>query len=110
MQPTLLNPQGGQLSPREQVIAELAFKISTTTTLTNGARRERLRAYNLAEEEIHEVIKLADLFSYWQQRNRAETTAAPAQTLEEQSRATLEPVLPLPYFFEGNLPPDSENR
>ena len=109
MQPTLLNPQGGQLSPREQVIAELAFKISATT-LTNGARLERLRAYNLAEEEIHEVIKMADLFSYWQQRNRAETTAAPAQTLEERPHVTAAPVLPLPYFFEGNLPPDSENR
>ena len=110
MQPTLLNPQGGQLSPREQVIAELAFKISTTTTLTNGARRERLRAYNLAEEEIHEVIKMADLFSYWQQRNRAETTPIPAKMSEEQSHATLEPFLPLPYFIEGNLPPEYEKR
>ncbi len=109
MQPTLLNPQSGPLSPREQLIAELAFKISTTT-LTNGARRERLRAYNLAEEEIHEVIKLADLFSYWQQRNRAQTTPIPAKTFVEQSRATFEPVLLLPYFFEGNLPPDSKNR
>ena len=105
-----LNIQAGDLSPREQVIADLALKISSLTTLTNGARVERLRAYNLQEEEIHEVIKLADLFNYWQQRNQATTAPTQSETPGARSHATLEPEVPLPYFFEGTLPPTYEKR
>lgn len=103
-----LNIQAGALSPREQVIADLALKISSLTTLTNGARAERLRAYDLQEEEIHEVIKLADLFTYWQQHSRAATAPIQSETPAERPSATLEPAVPLPYFFEGALPPAHE--
>lgn len=99
---------GDELSPREQTIAELAVKISTTPLLTNGARLDHLRAHNLEEEEINAVLKLATVFSYWRARNQlAEPSPQPA-TPRGQLRLWLEEDPP--YYFEGAVLPTDEGR
>ena len=97
-----------ELSSREQTIAELAVKISTTPRLTNGARLDHLRAHNLEEEEINAVLKLATVFSYWRARNQlAEPPSQPA-TPRAHLRLWLEGDPP--YYFEGTIPPTVEGR
>lgn len=108
MQTISLNLAGDELSPREQTIAELAVRISTTPRLTNGARLDHLRAHNLEEEEINTVLKLATVFSYWRERNQlAEPDLQPAAP-REQLRLSLE--ADPPYYFEGTYPPTVESR
>lgn len=108
MQSIGLNLAGDELSPREQTIAELAVKISTTPRLTNGARLDHLRAHNLEEEEINAVLKLATVYTYWRERNQL--TASPAQPTAADAQLRLSLEGDPPYYFEGTLPPSAEGR
>lgn len=108
MQPNGSNRVGDELSPREQTIAELAVKISTTPRLTNGARLDHLRAHNLEEEEINAVLKLATVFNYWRARNQLAAPPPQLATPREQLPLWLEEEPP--YYFEGTIPPTVEGR
>lgn len=103
MQSIVLNLSGEELSQREQTIAELAVKISTTPRLTNGTRLDHLRAHNLEEEEINTVLKLATVFNYWRDRNHLPATAQEPDTPHTQLRLSLDGDPP--YYFEGTYPP-----
>lgn len=104
MQQVRFKTQSGELSARERAIADLAIKISTSNAFTNGARAEYLRESNLQEEDIHEVIRVAALFNYWQQQR----VPAPPPPAEVFSSANFEEALP--YYFEGTYPPTDGSR
>jgi hypothetical protein len=59
----------GELSLREQLIATLAFKLNANISLTDEesvAQQQQLR-----DEDVFAVIKMAAVFSYWQELARS---------------------------------------
>lgn len=108
MQSTYVNLSAEELSLREQTIAELAVKISTTPRLANGARLDHLRAHNLEEEEINTVLKLATVFTYWRDRNHLPISLPATEIPRTQLRLSLDGDPP--YYFEGTYPPGAEGR
>jgi len=106
--PIDLHRQNGELSPREQTMAELAVKISTTPRLTNGARLDHLRAHDLEETEINAVLKLATVFSYWRERNHLPPPPPQPDAPQAQLRLSLDGDPP--YYFEGTYQPGVEGR
>ncbi|MBX3014780.1 MAG: hypothetical protein KF832_24885 [Caldilineaceae bacterium] len=108
MQSISLNLPSGELSPREQAIAELAVKISSTPRLTNGARLDHLRAHNLEEEEINTVLKLATVYRYWHEHNQVAQPEPHAVGVNDRPRLSLDgdPA----YYFEGTSPVSYEGH
>lgn len=63
------NEQEGELSARERLIAILAFKIGANVSLTQDESVAQL--YSLPDEDIFAVLKMVELFNYWQQLTSA---------------------------------------